>query len=299
MPRAAIRDWYGRQMPGPERLLSYMANFMYDRLDERQQLQRRARFFEWIAGSVTEAMVTRIKTIGGEAVNTFSLGDIVGLALHNFDNTGLQVVSEVDANGRNIPGGHRWRAVGDSHLGTRGHDATRASISGCRDDGRDHDRVDGSQTRTMATAAVRASLADLERVRRVGAEIGSRPVSTAQKATAVKQALGGPIFAAKGFIPREDRTPSANVAMEADAGRAPLEWRWGQLGDVAYCAVDKTVKGQIAAELRVLACEVQDPVEGSLGVKIYGTRNAYRSFVQHLSADGIKAIETAVGKPAR
>jgi hypothetical protein len=276
-PRAAIREWYGRQVPdSTERLLRYMAKFMYDRLDERQQLPPLAWLFSWVTKRV---MARKIETLGGEAVRSFSLGDIVSLALHDRDNKGLQVVSEVDPSGRKVAGGHRWTALGDSHLGNGPH---------------------GAHTAKMATAAVATSLRELQRVRDVGTRIGTRTISLAEKSAAVRNALGGPTFAARGFVPREDRSSSANVPLvRSDGGRSPLEWRWGQLGDAAYRAIDDAVKLRVADELHKKLNDVNDPVEAPLGQRIHGTRNAYRSFVAHLRAEGIVALENAIGKPSR
>ena len=277
MPRAAIRDWYARQMPGTTDLfLRYMARFIFDRLDERQQLPQLTWWFGWITRSV---MARQVEALGGEAVRTFSLGDIVGLALHDHDSKGLVVVSDVNSDGHRIPGGHRWTAVGDSHLGSGPY---------------------GAKTKAMATAAVITSLRDLERVRGVGVRLGRTDIPFAQRAAAVKQALGGPIFAARGFVPREDATAASNAALvRADGGKAALDWRWGQLGDLAFRAVDETIRGGIASQLNELACNVTDPVSGPLGLRIYGTRSAFRSFVKHLRTEGITAIEKAVGRAAR
>lgn len=273
-PRAAIRDWYGRHFPGSDRLLRYMAEFMYDRLDERQQLPTLALWFE---SKAIKKIKGSIAKVGGEAVNTFSLGDIVSLALHDFDNRKLQVVSAVDPDGRPIQGGYRWEAVGDSHLG--------ASAS-------------GALTKRMAVAAAIRSLRDLELVRGIGRKLVGRLSSTSQRLAAVKQALGDHsrvVFAAGRFVPKEDRTASTNVPLPgASSGASPLEWRWGQLGNVAYEEIDRTVKRTIAKQLHDLKLDVPERDKG-----VSGIRHAYLLFVKHLRAEGIRALEIAVGRKAR
>ncbi len=274
-PRASIREWYERHIPdSTDRFLRYMAKFMYDRLDERQRLPPLAWWLSWL----TKAKIKeRASKLGGEAVRTFSLGDIVSLALHNLDNRGLRVVSDMDHDGKRIQGGYRWTAVGDSHLGTS---------------------AAGSTTKMMATAAVITSLRDLERVRGVGRKLAGRSLSLSQRTDAVKQALGTPVFAARGFVPKEDRSAGANVPLPGGGGASPLEWRWGQLGEIAYQEVDVTVKQGIADGLFARLRDVKDPVtEGP--IQIHGTRHAFRSFVDHLRAEGIRALEMAVGKKAR
>ena len=276
-PRAEIRDWYDRHLPETsEKFISYMAKYIFDRLDERQQLPPLLWWVGWLTKSI---MADRIRAMGGEAVNSFSLGDIVSLALHDQDNKGLVVVSDVDPDGHVVPGGYTWTAVGDGHLGRNAH---------------------GAETKAMAIAAVIASLRDLERVRGVGVKLGNGPATLAQKTDEIRKALGSTGFAARAFVPRESKAAGANVPLtRSDGARAPLEWRWGKLGDVAFGVVDETVKGRIASELHEMAEKVTDPIDAGLGMRVHGTRNAFLSFVRHLRTDGITAIEKAVGISAR
>ena len=44
---------------------------------------------------------------------------------------------------------------------------------------------------------------------------------------------------------------------------------------------------------------ITGPNTGEAEFKIYGTRNAFRAFVAHLRAEGVTAIEKAVGRRAR
>lgn len=279
-PRASIREWYERHASdSTDRFLRYMAKFIYDRLDERQQLPPLAWWFSWITKGTIKG---RIVKLGGEAVRTFSLGDIVSLALHDLDNRGLQVVSSVDPDGRPVQGGFRWTAVGDSHLGSS---------------------PAGSLTKRMAVAAAITSLRDLERVRGVGRKLTGHLSSSSQRTAAVKQALGDAsrvIFAAGGFVPKEDLSASANIALPGAArGASRLEWRWGQLGDVAYQAVDHAVKHRIADELFGRLRDIPDPVVATaLKIRVAGTRHAFRLFVEHLRAEGIRGLEMAIGRRA-
>lgn len=276
-PRAEIRDWYQQRFPDSgQRILQYLARFLFDRLDERQQLPQLAWWFGWVTRGV---MVDRIRTLGGEAVANISLGDIVSLALHDADNLGLDVVSEVDPDGKPVAGGHHWRAMGDGHLGSNRF---------------------GIETRRMAVVAVIASLRELERVRGAGVKLGRAEVSLSQRGAAMRQALGGSVFAARAFVPREDVARTAAVALRVPGGgRAPMEWRWGRLGPVAHQAVDTTIRKRLADELLVFAGQVPDPVDGPGGMRIHGIRGAYRLFIRHLRDDGITVLERAVGRNAR
>lgn len=120
-PRAEIRQWYSQHMPtSADALIRYMARFIFDRLDERQQLPPVAWWYSWILRLWgTELLEGDVRRLGGEAVSVFTLGELVSLALHNHDNKGLDVVSNVDSDGHTVPGGYHWRAIGDNHLGIK------------------------------------------------------------------------------------------------------------------------------------------------------------------------------------
>src|SRR6185369_1192296 len=134
------------------------------------------------------------------------------------------------------------------------------------------------------------SLRDLERVRGVGRKFAGSRLSAAQRADAVKKALGSPIFAAAGFVPKEDGTAGANVSLpSASGGKSPLEWRWGQLGDSTYKVVDETVKNSVANDLHKRLDSVKDQ----------NIRSALASFVEHLRSEGVRALVKAVAKNAR
>ena len=299
-PRAAIKQWYGEHMPGSsDALLRYMARRIFDRLAERQQLPPVVWWYGWISRLWgNELLKADITKTGGEATNNFSVGDVVSLAIHNYDNKGLDVVSAVDVNGHKVAGGYRWQAVGDNHLGVKADAGTRSHADPCAP----KFSPASEQTSRMATAAVIASLRDLERVRGIGVKLGNKPLSRAQQVQAIKQGSGSSGFAALQFVPREDTASHMNVPLSSHSGSTPLDWRWGRLGEVAYKAVDETVKCQIASELAALIPSVADPAvanRAGMTFPIYGTRDAFRVFVDHLRAAGITAIENAVGKPAR
>jgi hypothetical protein len=264
VPRIAIRDWYAKHMPG-DHLLRYMTRFLYDKL----HLPWYAHVFK---GSAQDRIRQGIVELGGAAVTTVSVGDIVGKALHDRDGQGLRVVSDVNADGQKIQGGYSWFAVGDGKLG-------QSSA--------------GAETKKMAMAAVITSLRDLELVRGMGRKLAGRTLSTAQKADTIRQALAGRTFTALSFVPRENHTAGANGANVPlpgpTGGKSPLEWRWGQLGDITYKVVDDTVKTDIAGRLFDRLTEVAD----------LDRRNALRLFAEHLCSEGIGVLEKAVGKKAR
>jgi hypothetical protein len=220
-------------------------------------------------------LVDRSGTVefGGAAVRVVSASDIVSVALHDLENrVGLRVVSDVDIDGRRVKGGFPWLALGDGQL---------------------HKSSAGSVTKRMATAAVITSLRDLERIRGVGRKLAGKRLSASQQADAVRQALGGMVSAALAFVPREDptvRKDGANTPLPGQTpGKSPLDWRWGQLGDVTYHVVDEAIKNRIANEVASHLSTVDNSDQ----------RRVLAEFVKHLRADGIRAIERAVGKKAR
>jgi hypothetical protein len=292
MPRAAIRAWYQQQMPGSiDRFIRYMAKFIYDQFDVPFPVNL-------APDKIKKEMEKSIRKLGGEAVNTFSLGDIVSLALHDFDGHGLRVVSDVNPVGRRVRGGYRWCAVGDSHLGHLTPVLPKTIQSAYRTcAASDHSKA-ADTTKSMAVAAVK-----LKRFRDAGRKSPIlRSVDPWVPPKIVKQILGDPaIFAAKAFVPREDRAPGANIPLPGTGGGAsPLEWRWGQLGNAAYQMIDVTVKQTIANELGNRLRDLPDSISAALGlVKFEGLRAAFGSFVNHLRAKGIQALEMAVRQKAR
>jgi hypothetical protein len=274
-PRIQIKAWYQQQMGDTMSMfVRYMAAFMYRHLQQRNRLPWPARV---LAHYTRWVIAGRVRELGGEALQSFSLADIVTLALHNHDNRGLNVISKTDPNGRRVSGGYPWRAVGDDHLKSTG----KPSVA----------------TQRMATAAVAASFRELERVRDAGRRVGTRKLSAPDQTQVIKQALGGVVFGALDYVPKEN-TARGNPALTRPGGRAPLDWRWGQLGDVLCKEVDSTVKGEIADQLAKRAKDVPNTAT-ALKMTIHGTRDALDAFVQHLRRYGITALVNAVGKPAR
>jgi hypothetical protein len=267
-PRLEMRSWYMQYFRDSiDRIIRYMADFIYKQLDKKNALPTKAKIFP---GKARNKIANDIKALGGAAIQTFSLGDIVSLALHNFDNEGLYVVSEADVNGKHIKGGFLWKAVGDSHLKSE------------RSKNPELDKI----TTKMVVKAVKSSFQELVKIRQAGKN-ASAP-SNINKMALIKRILGNPLtFAAKGFIPRVDLNSKYNTPMSG--GTITLEWRWGKLGNYAYDQVDKTVKESIAEQLKEKAGDVKDPK----------TRDAFNEFIKILEKHGIKVLEAAIGKKAR
>jgi len=219
-PRDAIRRWYQAHYPasiGSLSLVTYMAGHMHAYLVREHPT---ADFFGQIPS--TADMEARIRTIGGTALSAFSLGDIVSLAYHNRDNTGLRVVSDVDESGIIVFGGYHWTAMGDANLAR------------------------SATTRDMAVAAIRASIAELESIRTQGH--GNCNLASPDRVEDCTNAFVNRYrpFAAERFVPREDTgapvSPNASFA-----------WEWGSFNADMRSAVDDAVTGEIANTLADIA----------------------------------------------
>ncbi|NUU18714.1 S8 family serine peptidase [Cellulomonas humilata] len=259
-PRGEIQAWYAKRYPGSQPMIDYLARFVFERLVARNRIPSIGLKFP---GKAREKIADDIRQRAGAAADTYSLGDVVSLALHDFDGNGLYVVSDKDSRGRSVPGGHHWRAVGDGRLPTG--------------------RSSQDEAWRMAVAGVRASVGELRQVRAAGQRAGAARVPATGRADIIRRVLaadGRSTFAARAFVPRED--PGRNPALQATGGtRAPLDWHWKSLGPVARAALDSTMRQRIPAELGSLVAATQDPDH----------RVVLGEFVQHLKDEGIAVLE--------
>ncbi len=212
----------------------------------------------------------KIEELAGPALKAFSLGDIVALAIHDTDNQGLNVTSEADTNGSDVIGGHSYRAVGDGQL-----------LPALTTSGADADK--GAQTRDMALAAIRQSLAELEQVRAAGAKAAGlsmpdRVVELREMAIS-QQRDGQNQFGAERFIPKDD----------ISAGNTKFDWQWGSFNDPMYNAVDIAVKGEIANQILDKAKDQSDE----------RIKRAVEYLGSQLNIWGIANLEWALNEPAK
>ena len=296
-PRAEIKDWYEKNYPDSVgKFVTYVAHWITGNLDTRGDIP----FFipnSWIEGGIR----AQVLELGGSAVESMSIGDIVSLSVHDRDNEGLYVVSDADASGNPVGGGYRWRAIGDNHLG----DATK----------------EAADTKAMAVAAVRASLGELTTVKDAGVQAAQgQCLPEAELAKAMDTAVAAlQPYGAEKFIPREDITnmPEVTKGNDPNGGSGTIDWRWGQMDDIAKAAVDQNAKTTVAGTLRGKQGEVAPPdgIKRALyvGMPVIGpdqesavaplltlhVRDAFIAFCDYLQAQGIAAIETALTTPAQ
>jgi hypothetical protein len=270
-PRMQIKEYYQQTYPDSvDRFVSYAAWRITEYLDAAGDIP-----WYWPNSSVASKVRAKILTLGGPAVQSYSLGDLVAMAYHNQDNVGLGVVSDVGPDGQEVPGGFRWTARGDDRL------------------------AESPITRQMTLAALRASLCDLEAMRQAGygASKGAcvpdeelQPFLWTALANMKRQA-----YAAERYVPRED----------PQAGNVAMSWVWGHIDPVLRAAIDSVVRGTIAGELRAKAGSVDEALrltrrgeEDPNGAVTLHVRTAFNAFCEELAREGIAALEQAMHAPA-
>jgi hypothetical protein len=131
----------------------------------------------------------------------------------------------------------------------------------------------------MAVAAVAASLKDLMVMRDAGeaAERAKATASVDMKAAYENALRKVTPFAAERYIPRA-----------ATTGNVTMTWQWGSFNAEMRKAVDEAIKDDVADTLSDKAKEQTDS----------NKKAALEDFAAHLKAEGIKAIEAALGVAA-
>jgi hypothetical protein len=264
-PRAEARAWYTQHFGGIDALVQYMARHMHDFIVLQHPIAT-AMLGRMVIPTVDDLAQT-IKKLGGPAVAAFTLGDIVSLAMHDVDNRGLDLVSNVDATGTRVDGGYHWHGIGDSYL-----------ILGNRQVS-DTVRHASALTRQMAVAALRASIAELHDAEAAGRAMGPPP----------KGDLVADLVRAGDTIEKLSATRALEYVPRADPAGTNVNfaWQWGSFNTPMRRAVDQVVKGTIADTLR------------DKGSTLTGDeRDAVLDLAEHLRRAGIQALEAAVSAPA-
>ncbi len=271
-PRQDMKAWYLETFPpdgGISQLVSYIANYITEKLIAYGNVP-----WYWPTDTVRGRIQAKVEELGGPAIKAYSLGDIVSLAYHDYDNEhGLYVVSEAGPDGKMAPGGYLWPELdkGDSHL------------------------KESPLTKEMAEASVRDSLQDLSFVLDAGQQAGAGKCLAPEEFDAQlhKEIDGMQPFAAERYIPRE-----AKGGEVMDGANAQMDWHWGSLDPVLHAAVDATMKGEIADELgKITPPDMQlnrrgDPdKDGAVQLEV---GKAFTELVGHLRREGIAVLELAM-----
>jgi hypothetical protein len=271
-PRQEMKAWYLETFPpdgGISQLVSYIANYITEKLIAYGNVP-----WYWPTNTLRGRIQAKVEELGGPAIKAYSLGDIVSLAYHDYDNEhGLYVVSEAGPDGKTVPGGYLWPELdkGDSHL------------------------KESPLTKQMAEAAVRDSLQDLSFVLDAGQQAGAGKCLAPEEFDAQlhREIDGMQPFAAEGYIPREAKSGEV-----MDGGNVQMDWHWGSLDPILHAAVDATMKGEIADELgKITPPDMQldrmgDPdKDGAVHLEV---GKAFTELVGHLRSEGIAVLELAM-----
>lgn len=265
-PIEEIRRAYEREIPSStDQLVEHIATLMVAHLKKRKDIP-----WFWPDARVKKTVAEQIRGLGGAALDRFSLGDMVALAYHNADGEGLNVISDLDPEGRRVPGGFRWRAVGDGNM------------------------EQGTINWDITIAAMRVSRAEIQRAWELG-QRAARPGNPTPAPEHVAAALAAfEPYGAEPYIPRE-----------APQGSNPtLAWHWGHMNREMMDAIDDALRSVVVHELRQYAPvppvqrydrsgkpNPKGPVQLHVG-------EAFEAFCKELVSGGIRVLEQAIGRPA-
>ena len=234
-PRQEIKEWYEQKFPNhldTKRFVDYMSKWMTEYLDQIGDIPL------LIPNSMVEdGIKDQIQTMGGAALEGASIGDIIGGTLHDLDNEGLAVISDVDPQGKEVSGGYKWQAMGDDFLAY------------------------SQETFNMTAAAVKASLADLATAKDAGHQASrgqSVPPDQLEKPAQQTLKMLEP-FVAKRFIPREDTSRSSPIP----------DWKWESLAPFLVEQISVWLKKNIVQTLRDMAAGLYPP-DGIKRVEVGG-----------------------------
>jgi hypothetical protein len=270
-PRRDIKQWYQSNFPdSPEQLKDLLVNRLLKHLNDIDKAQ---------LGNIPDFLIRPkveriVENLAGPAIRSFSLGDIVSLALHNYDNDqGVEVTSASNP----AP----WTAFGDGNLNHPAPVAGRPT------------------TLSMVVAASRASIVELERAAQAGrtATAGGSPDAMADAAVGAIRP-----YAALAFVPHATANNVPVTGVAADAGDTSLTWHWGSFTSGTRKAVGDTVSGEIAGMVLGLARTIGDAsgvidndAGWPIGVLHLHARTAVERIGDELKKRGIAVIIEAIG----
>jgi hypothetical protein len=294
-PRAEIKSWYDQNHPGSvDAFVRFMADNLSKRLqnlsllrhapiangplefgsaddlqkfrDEHKDDPLKAELAIVLAEAAIDTFIAeKIRDLGGGAMDSFSIGDVVSLAFHDQDSAGLAVVSDVGPDGKEVPGGYQWTAYGDKNLNVEG----------------------AGTTLQMSVAAVNVSLSELDAARDLGRQYsrGGRQVPNDEldRLETTLPALAPP-FQAERYVPRENK----------DVGNVDLEWKWGSL-NLAMCnAIVAAVHNDIIPQLRGRA-PTEPMVFSPYHVHV---DQAFQGFCDYFDLSPLAVLARVMGGPA-
>jgi hypothetical protein len=274
-PRKQIQQWYqANYADSPTRIKNLLVERLLKHLNDidKDQLKNIPDFV------LRPEVAAIVEDLGGPAIRSFSLGDIVSLALHNHDNDeGVQVTSAVNAAG--APATGPWTAYGDNNL----------------------NRPEAATTLGMVVAASKASILEVEKAAQLGRAQGGGG-SSVQNEEAIAESATARItpFAALAYVPQAtaSNVPVTDSATKPDANE--LAWHWGSFTNLTHKAVNDTIAGEIAGVVAgIKVGDASGIVEKKKGwpvgtLRLHG-QQALDRIADELKKRGIKVIIEAIG----
>lgn len=111
-PRGQVRaHWNGLYPHFIDNLVGTISCYMASYVNDRDRVG-----YVQSVDDLAQGIAPEIRRLGGSALASFSIGDIISLAMHDADNKGLDVVSARGPAGPKSKSQFKWRAVGDGGL---------------------------------------------------------------------------------------------------------------------------------------------------------------------------------------
>ena len=275
-PRTQIQDYYRANFANSVELMKeFLRTYLVRRLNALNPVQLKNIPDSAIA-SVVNGM---LDDLAGSALASFTLGSLVSLAMHDYDNQrGVPVVSGCGPDEAQVPGGFHWIAMGDNQIGSGGGAGNAAT------------------TFQMASAATKAGRVELDSAYLLGVRDAAKvahPFGIDSVAAAATNSLAP--FRALAFIPHED-TAATRPGGAPDMSDGPLgNWTWGKFSPAMRAAFEASVRAQVVVKVREAAAEVANPKKILGGWKEINARQAVVDLAGQLDRAPLTTFEALFG----
>jgi hypothetical protein len=251
-PRASIQDYYSATFPkSVDQMKDFLKNYLVRRLNALNPNLANVPDF-----LIAQQVDSILDDMAGSALASFGVGDLVSLAMHDYDNQrGVKVVSQSSPDG--TPGEFHWTAFGDKQIGSGGGEGDRAT------------------TFNMASAGVKASRAELDAARALGTSAASQHLEWYQLEPAAIAATNtlAP-FKALPYVPRED-VAATRPGASADMTDGPLgDWHWGKFSSEMRAAFEAAIRDEVVGKITAAAGTIPEPKQVMWGAMTIHARQA-------------------------
>lgn len=261
VPRQAIKTWYDTKFPKAfDKFLAALIHFMSDQLSD-----------EYIRVTYNRAkgdVEPMVKKMAGPYKGAFSLGDIIGRAVHDAEGKGLDVVSSLSPALSSSAKGHEWEAVGDAKLLSK----------------------EGAGAKKITEVAVKESKKEVDDAFKLGQNQGQSSVQAQQQVnTTVSKAFPAP-YLAEGFMPKP--------APLQPSFAAKYPWQWGKFTVALKNLVTESIKNAIIPQMKAMKSNIQalKIIDHWSGMMVLHPRRAFERFVDKFEKGPIKMLEQIIGK---